>query len=117
MNTSMKKSVITKPLTIDFDLHTDGDEEFKKELIILMIDNIRELQEALSKAIMKSNIQIFRETSHKVKPTISIVNDKDLTDMIDELKLQPEETRTTETVLFFNRRCEDIIKDLEEEIR
>ena len=117
MNISIQKSVNRKPLSVDFDLHTDGDLEFKAELVILMIENMRELQESWSKANKQNNLEIFRESCHKVKPTISILDDKELIDAIEQLKHQTDENEKKNTIAMFNRLCEDLIKGLEEEIK
>jgi hypothetical protein len=117
MNTSIQKSVATKPLAVDFDLHTDGDEEFKRELVALMIDNVNELKDSLRKAISQNNLDSFRETCHKVKPTISILNDKELIDVIEEIKHQIDENKKRDAVALFNRLCEYLISGLEEEIK
>lgn len=117
MNTSNHKSVIVKPLSIDFDHHTDGDEEFKQELIVLMIDNVKELQQSLSTSISLNNIDSFRETCHKVKPTISILSDQDLIDVIESIKHETNEAIRIDSVRVFNKLCDDLIKNLEEEMK
>lgn len=117
MNTSFQKSVTVKPLSIDFDLHTDGDEEFKHELVVLMIDNVKELQESLQKSIKQNDMAPFREVTHKVKPTIGIINDQELIDIIEELKQQTDESKKSLAASSFNRICEELIKGLEEELK
>ncbi len=117
MSTSSQKSVINKPLSVDFDLHTDGDEEFKNELIVLMIDNVKELHESLNKSVKVNNMDAFKEACHKVKPTISILNDKDLVDTIELLKNPIEDAKKADAIVLFNSLCEYLIKGLEEELK
>ena len=116
MNTALQNSNNRKPLSVDFDLHTDGDQEFKCELIALMIDNVRELKDSLVQACKMNKPELFREASHKVKPTISILNDQELMDAIESLKLHIHENREP-TIALFNMLCDNIIKALEEEIK
>jgi hypothetical protein len=116
MNTAIQNSNNRKPLSVDFDLHTDGDQEFKSELISLMIDNVRELQDSLVQAYKMNKPELFREASHKVKPTISILNDQELMDTIESLKLHVHDHKEP-IISLFNMLCENIIKALEEEIK
>ena len=71
-----------RPLSIDFNLYTEGDQDFKKELIYLMIDNIHELQ----RSILCDAPEAFLSVCHKVKVTIAMLSDNELTDVVNELK-------------------------------
>ena len=102
-----------RPLYVDFDLYTDGDTGFKGELILLLIGNLRELLRAWQDATTQNSQEIFRLTSHKVKPTLSILNDIELTILVEDLNLRIFDTNTG---LLFSRICEDIISSLEKEI-
>ena len=102
---------VLKPLTIDFDVFTEGDEEFKQELILLMIDNMKELQQSL-----ESSAKVFRNICHKVKSTLSMLEDSELENLIKDLEdehLSPE-VKAFKAGLFDNM-CTDIIKNLEKE--
>ena len=115
METAIHNTGGRKPLAIDFDLHTDGDQEFKRELIVLMIDNIRELQESFTKSKDANQPGLFRETSHKVKPTISILNDHELMETIEALKNKGEGDNE-ETIRLFYALCDNLIKNLQAEM-
>jgi CheY-like chemotaxis protein len=67
---------------IDFELYTDGDLDFKKELISLIIDNLRELQ----KAILVGDKECFLSVSHKVKTSIVMLNDDEFCESMDSFK-------------------------------
>jgi hypothetical protein len=108
MNTSFQNN--TKVIELDLDLYTDGDPDLKRELIVLMIDNIKELQQSL-----EGGIDIFRKISHKVKPTISMVNDTELTNAIEDIKLMQQPDSRDERISSFKRLCNDIVKILERE--
>ena len=105
MNSSFQPNN-TRVIELDLELYTDGDPELRRELIEMMIENVRELQQSL-----KGGIDIFRKTSHKVKPTISMLNDKDLIESIEEITLMPQCDH--KKISSFQRLCNDIIKILE----
>ncbi len=112
MKQELNKAGVTpdsKLLNIDFDLHTDGDAEFKIELIDLMINNVRELQWSL-----RINTEVFRKVCHKVKSTVIILNCEVLNGLIDELKSEDMENRWSKTNSL-SVLCEDIVSQLEKE--
>ena len=103
----------SKSIFIDFDLYTDGDEEFKQELISLIIDNIKELLWALDKGV-----PIFKKVAHKIKSTVAIINDADLDCLI--IVLSDESIDQTEKLSKANMltiQCDNIIKYLEDKIQ
>lgn len=97
-----------RPLFIDFDQYTDGDDDFKKELVKLMVDNIRELKEALETA--EQDVQFFQRVSHKTKPTIEMLNDKAFEDLIAQVKTA-EDMRPA--IAELRVICAQIMKSLE----
>jgi hypothetical protein len=107
------KTSTRRPLFIDFDIHTDGDQDFKKELIALMIDNIRELQSSF-KSIERNGHESFLKAVHKMKSTIEIINDKDLSELIVRFGNE-QEVRKKENVVIFDSLCNQIVLSLEQE--
>jgi CheY-like chemotaxis protein len=73
-------------LFVDFDVYTDGDEEFKHELINLMIQNMHELNYAVEQTCYGHTSDILEKTVHKVKPTLCMLNDSELLDVISLLR-------------------------------
>jgi hypothetical protein len=102
-----------KPLSIDFDQYTDGDAEFKSELVVLMIDNIKELKQSLSESIKVGGPDLFRKTCHKVKPTLSMIDDAEYNDIIEVLKCQ---VNNQNCISVFNNLSDNILRNLETEI-
>jgi hypothetical protein len=102
-----------RPLSIDFDQYTDGDAEFKNELIVLMIDNIKELKESLAVATKAENSDGFRKTCHKVKPTLCMIDDAEYNDIIEVLKCQ---VSNQNCITIFNNLSDNILRNLEAEI-
>ena len=86
INSNISSSSIQRPLFINFDLYTDGDLDFKREFINLLISNIHELQRSLLDPKQNAS-KIFLDVHHKVKPTISILNDQELTETLEEIRM------------------------------
>ena|SRR5688572_13760718 len=118
MNISILQQTTNRPLYINFDQYTDGDADFKKELIYLMIENLREVQDSLVEATKKNNLEIFEKTCHKIKPTLSMLEDKDLLESIQVIKTEFENTvEKVQWVTSFTTACNQIIKSLEKETK
>ena len=116
MNIAILEPTANRPLFIDFEQYTDGDVEFKKELICLMIDNLRELQDSLKEATQKNTTEIFEKTCHKIKPTLSMLEDQDFMDAIQRIKSEfSNSAGKAQRVDTFNSACRQIIKSLEKE--
>jgi hypothetical protein len=105
MNSILGKSS-ARPLFIDFDAYTDGDQDFKKELIVLMIDNLRELQQILRPE--SHDIQIFHKVCHKVKATLVMLDDAEVLEIIEQLKIMTNHSQLDQ----LNQICGDIIESL-----
>jgi hypothetical protein len=56
-------------LSINYVLYTDGDQEFKRELISFMISNVKELKWSIS-----NRYDDFKRAAHKVKSTLTIID-------------------------------------------
>ena len=101
MNTTIQHSMGGRPLSIDFDMYTEGDENFKREIILLMINNLVELQQALG-AVQEqgSNINSFHKACHKVASTLTMLDDTELMSEISKIKdsTVPEEEKKNSKV-------------------
>jgi CheY-like chemotaxis protein len=75
-----------RPLFIDFELYTDGDDAFKVEFTQLMIDNLHELKESIQQSLRSNNGELFSLKYHKVASTIEMLNDAELTEGLDALR-------------------------------
>lgn len=104
-------------LRIDFNTYTEGDEDYKKKLISMLIVNILELQRAQLLADCQNSHVIFLNACHKMIFTLKILNDNDLNEVILQLKdtlLTPVETKK-HAITLFNTVCDEIIRSLEKE--
>ena len=115
MNIAVLQSTGSRPLYIDFDQYTDGDADFKKELVVLMIDNLKEILAALKEATQKNMPDIFEKTCHKIKPTLSMLEDQDFMEIIHRIKAEFSDASQKDHVNAFNTTCIQIIKSLEKE--
>jgi hypothetical protein len=102
----------TRTLLIDFDAYTDGDAEFKGELIVLIIDNLMELQETLQRAVTGNDVKLFHGVCHKIKATVEMLADPELTQTITELKVALTDAAK---VTLLNNICIQIIESLRRE--
>jgi hypothetical protein len=80
-----RNTAIHRPLSIDFNSYTDGDPDFKRELISHLISNIKELQQALPDLDPNTSIN-FIQVLHKVKTTVMMLEDKEFTETLEEIR-------------------------------
>jgi len=107
-----QQSASFRPLFVDFKLHADNDPDFKLELIELIIGNLDELKSGFETSQKERNPEIYRRICHKVKVSLTILNDQEFTDTVEELKnAAPPQAK----IDLFNRICDDIVKSLQEE--
>ena len=104
---------MNRPLHIDFDFYTDGDHIFKVEFVTLLISNLVELQQDLIKAIENNDPSIFQVTSHKIKPSLSILNDSEFTMVVENIHHAPFDSEKCKS---FKQISDDIITSLEHEL-
>lgn len=108
----------SRKLNIDFDMYTDGDQEFKGELISLVINNMCELEEVVNRMHMETDPEYFDKTLHKVKTTLVMVNDSEHAEILDLIKaMSPKDSAFQELKNQFNIINRQIINALQEEIR
>ncbi|MBI1769741.1 MAG: response regulator [Bacteroidetes bacterium] len=104
-----------RPLFINFNLYTDGDPDFKKELITLLIDNVRELQQTLRSQAHNVS-KIFHEVLHKVTSTVGMLCDKEFSETLEEIKMMCDSGQTGEVfhikVNRFNNLCDQVVESL-----
>jgi hypothetical protein len=102
-------SSVSRNLFIDFDLYTDGDEEFKQELIDSMIDNLVEMQQVLQEASQRNDAGLFQGVCHKIKPTLEMLADVELLDTVGKLKVIVTDPAN---ITLLNGICKGIVQSL-----
>jgi hypothetical protein len=101
-----------RPLLVNFDLHTEGDPEFKQELIVLMIENLRELEQAFELSVKQGDLKIYRMASHKMEVTLGLLGDHEFEEVVNLLK-SPDVGR--DKIELFRKLSTEIIRSLEAE--
>src|SRR5688572_5474388 len=109
MDRNVNKDVYRRKLSVDFMLYADNDLEFKLELIDHMIDNLSELSQAYITCVDRNDHAEFHKACHKVKTTLVMLEDEELSSLVDELN---KETLTTERVKRLKGISEEIIASL-----
>ncbi|HEY8934229.1 MAG TPA: response regulator [Cyclobacteriaceae bacterium] len=115
IHTYIEKKSDHRPLRVNFENFADNDYEFKQELIKLMINDIRELQQSFDIATIKNNYEIYRNMCQRMEGTINMLNDKEFTDTIDALKCKPQSLEKNGIVTLFNKLSNAIIESLTRE--
>jgi hypothetical protein len=82
----MKKESDVIALHIDFDKYTDGDLDFQRELVSLIVTDIIELNHCVVHAVRSNAMDALNKGYHKAKTTLEMINDQELTILMDELK-------------------------------
>jgi CheY-like chemotaxis protein len=116
----LSPAIECRPLKIKFELYADGDADFKTELVLLMISNLRELEFASYKAYYTGDARLFQTITHKVKSTLILLDDQEFTCAVDDLKYTFTTGEKTpglqQKINKFNYLAESIIKTLDKEM-
>ena len=105
----------TRRLSIDFEIYTDGNSEFKQELVLLMIQNLHELDQALESGAHQQDH--LKKTIHKMAATISMINDPELMAILPFMKQTDIDGNMLQVELNqFRVHCNEVIKCLEYEL-
>jgi hypothetical protein len=109
-----------RKLNIQFEAYGADDPDFKKELIVLMLDNIRELCDAVCQSFDWKNSAVFETAAHKVKSTLNLLNDLEFNDCIHDLKDifdRTDEAAARQKMNAFIELADGITRSLEYEVR
>ena len=109
-----------RPMRIRFELFTDTNPDFKFELISLMIKNLREIEHAAYKTFYSGESRTFASAAHKVKSTLMLLDDQELSFTVNDLKTCFENKMDGDAlrskILRFNLLTESVIKALSAEV-
>jgi hypothetical protein len=102
-----------RSLSAKLEAYTDDDVAFKRELITLMINNLRELSQALH----QREFNIFEAVAHKTKSTLTILDDEEINRIVDDLRkvLKAGNAVCSKLTELFLKRVDHLIKCLEDE--
>ncbi len=68
------------------DMYTEGNLDFKRELIGHLIRNLEELQVALKSSLATGDPSPFNTAAHKCRTTLTMLGDQELLKVVDEVK-------------------------------
>lgn len=111
-----------RALKIDFDLHTDGDPVFKTELVQLLMENLEELRASVATSIKQNDPQVFLKACHKVYTAIAMLNDSELTYIVDKIRetmrkpIDPTDKVLLTDAIILEKVGESVWKSLEAEL-
>jgi CheY-like chemotaxis protein len=116
----LSPAIECRPLKIKFELYADSDADFKSELVVLMISNLRELEYASYRAYYSGDARLFQSVTHKVKSTLILLDDQEFTYAVDDLKyaftIAEKASCLQQKINKFNYLAESIIKTLDKEM-
>jgi len=97
----------------ELDRFSFGDEEFKKELINIFIEQIPDFIANLNLYIEKQEWENFAREAHTAKSSVMIFGMHDTGKMLKELQILTEARKTTELPQLLNRVFSDLQQVLE----
>ena len=102
------------------DMYTEGNLDFKKELIGHLMKNIEDLKLALDTSIHAKNSNAFHSAAHRCRTTLTMLGDHELLKVVDEVKnaLDHERNGALSAILDqkFNKLVKETIDGLSEEL-
>jgi PAS domain S-box-containing protein len=106
---------------VSLEHYSEGDVEFKRDLAMLLIKNIKELHQSLLTALQTQDTGIFKRACHTGKTTLSMLEDAELDAVIERLKISIIKKSSGNTglksqVAQFEELVRKITRDLQEEI-
>ena len=114
-NASMAGSIANS-----LDMYTEGNLDFKKELIGHLIKNIEELKSSLESSLKSKDPEPFYAAAHKCRTTLTMLGDIELLRVVDEVKdaLQHEHNGALSVILDqkFTRLVKETMEGLSEEL-
>jgi PAS domain S-box-containing protein len=103
------------------DMYTEGNLDFKRELIGHLLRNIVELQTALNDSLISGDKKPFHAAAHKCKTTLTMLGDSELLRVVDEVKaaLDLQTTGKLSAILDqkFARLTKETMEGLTEELQ
>ncbi|RAV98199.1 PAS domain S-box protein [Pseudochryseolinea flava] len=104
------------PKTSKLDLYTSGDLDFKRQLSLLIMKNIIELNESLATFLKEHDGKIFLNAVHKAKTAIKMLDDDEYIAMIDKISksIEANQQPSSPDVELFDKLSRKTIEGLKE---
>lgn len=115
-----RKECDPRPLHIDFDAYTEGDNDYKRELMGLIAQNLEEFQQCLLDPQGPDTPVLFLNGAHKAKVILSMLEDEELSRVVEALEKDivkdAGDPLFTANAARFHEICDSVIKALQIEI-
>lgn len=100
------------------DLYTEGNNELKKQLIVLFKDNLLEVKLKFFESIEKNAPELFLNSLHKCITTLRMIDSVELTELLDELKayVKREQKIPAEHTGRLTSEIDNVLSVLDEEL-
>jgi len=117
--TSSEKAAGIGSITNSLDMYTEGNIDFKRQLIGHLMKNIEELKASLEISIKTKDPSTFQAAAHKCKTTLTMLGDHELLKVVDEVKQALEKESGTLTAILdqkFAKLVNETMDGLSEEL-
>jgi PAS domain S-box-containing protein len=118
--TPEKSADMMSSISETLDMYTEGNMDFKKELIGHLMKNIEELRLSLITSIREKDPVTFYAAAHKCKTTLTMLGDHELLTVVDEVKqaLEQQHVGALNTILDqkFSKLVKETMDGLSEEL-
>lgn len=103
-------------------LYAEGDPEFKKEIAVMLLQNILELRESLIESVDKANAEIYRSVCHKMRAPLDMLGDEGFSKLAEEIRIKLQATpkpdgELSEKIKSFMNMTERFIAELNEALK
>jgi PAS domain S-box-containing protein len=117
---SEKAAGMSTSISDSLDMYTEGNLDFKKEMISHLMKNIEELKSALETSMVSKDPDPFQKAAHKCRTTLTMLGDHELLKVVDEVKaaLENEVKGSLGAILDqkFNKLVKETMDGLSEEL-
>jgi PAS domain S-box-containing protein len=120
--TSPEKSAgMGNSIAVSLDMYTEGNMDFKKELIGHLMKNIEDLKTSLEISVKEKRSDAFQTAAHKCRTTLTMLQDHELLRVVDEVRVALEKERNggLSTILDqkFSKLVRETMEGLAEELQ
>lgn len=110
--TSPEKSQgMASSISNTLDVYTEGNMDFKKELIGHLMKNIDELRSSLQASVDQQDPTHFQAAAHKCRTTLTMLGDHELLDVVEEVKQALEHQRNGTLSAILDQKFTKLVKE------
>jgi CheY-like chemotaxis protein/HPt (histidine-containing phosphotransfer) domain-containing protein len=106
-----KAAGMQRAISDSLDMYTEGNLDFKKELIGHLMKNIEELKSALDTTMTSKDSSPFHNAAHKCRTTLTMLGDHELLKVVDEVKLALEHERNGALSTILDKKFNKLVKE------